>query len=123
MKKLLACLLGAVGCSSVEPTEFHLTHKNGKEIASLAELRDTKLSANYAVSSVAVMATDETGAETYRYYGHPDKTGSFNYDLFVAIFPSAISREQKGEKITVEVIVGNGETVTLYKDGTVVLTH
>ena len=103
------------GTDPIEEAQFFLTHKDGKEIASLGDLRDTNLSANYPISSVSVVAVDESGNETYRRYGHPGRTGSYSYDLFTVVFPSAVTREKNGEKITVGAILGNGSEVVLYQ--------
>lgn len=103
------------GENPVEPLEFHLTHKNGGEIRTLAELRDSTLTANYPISSVKVVATDEDGKQTYLRYAHPDKIGSFFYDLFSAVSVAPVSREKKGDRIEVTVQYGNGEAAVLYQ--------
>lgn len=103
------------GENPVEPLEFYLTHKDGNQITSLGDLRDARLSANYAISSVTVTAENEKGEETYRRTGHPCKTGSFSYDLFTIVFPAAVSLEENGERFTVRAILGNGEEVVLYQ--------
>lgn len=107
------------GKNPVEPLEFHLTGKNGKELSDLASLRDSTLTANYPISSVKVRATDENGKETYLHYAHPDKIGSFTYALFAAISVTPVSQEKKGDTVEITVQFGNGEQVTIYKEKTV----
>lgn len=109
------------GENPVEPLQLHLTHKNGEEIASLADLRDSTLTANYPVSSVKVLATDSDGKQTYLHYAHPDQIGSFTCALFAAVSAAPVSREKKGDGVEVTVQFGNGEQVTLYRDGETVL--
>ena len=103
------------GTAPVEPLEFHLTHRNGEEITSLLQLRDSKLTANYPISSVHTVARDAEGKTTYERYAHPSRTGSFFYDLFSAISVAPVSREQKGDRIEVTVQYGNGEKAVLYQ--------
>lgn len=107
------------GKDPVQPLEFHLTDKNGGEIKTLSHLRDSTLTANYPISSVKVRATDKEGNETYLRYAHPDPIGSFSFALFAAISATPVSREQKGDAVEVTVQFGNGEQVTLCKDGAV----
>ena len=96
------------GEDPVEPLEFHLTHKNGEEITSLAQMRDAKLTANYPISSVHIIARDADGKTTYERYAHPSRTGSFSYDLFSAVSVAPMSLEKKGDRIEVTVQYGNG---------------
>ena len=103
------------GEAPVEPLAFQLTHKNGEKITSLAQMRDSKLTANYAISSVHTVARDADGKTTYERYAHPSRTGSFSYDLFSAVSVSPVSREQKGDHVEVTVQYGNGEKVVLYQ--------
>ena len=104
-----------LGTDLVEDAEFFLTHKSGEEITSLAQLRDSELTANYPISSVTVVSVDENGNETYRRYGHPARTGSYSYNLFTVVYPAAVTREKNGEKFTVQAILGNGAEVVLYQ--------
>lgn len=104
------------GDDPVEPLEFHLTHKNGEEIATLSDLRDSILTANYPISSVKVCTVDKDGTETYLRYAHPDRIGSFTYALFAAVSATPVSREAKGDAVEIVVQFGNGEERTLYKD-------
>ncbi len=109
------------GTDPVEPLKFGLTHKKGTEIKTLADLRDSTLTANYPISAVYVTATDSQGNEVYTRNAHPGKIGSFFYDLFTAISTTPITHEKKGDRVEVSVLLGNGETAVLYKDGAVVL--
>ncbi len=103
------------GENPVEPLQLHLTHKNGEEIASLADLRDSTLTANYPISSVYTVARDAEGKTTYERYAHPSHTGSFFYDLFSAVSIAPVSRERKGDRVEVTVQFGNGEKAVLYQ--------
>lgn len=103
------------GKDPVEPLEFHLTHKNGEEITSLAQMRDSKLTANYPISSMHIIARDADGKTTYERYAHPSRTGSFFYDLFSAVSVAPVSREKKGDSLEVMVQFGNGEAAVLYQ--------
>ncbi len=109
------------GEDPVEPLQLHLTHKNGGEIGTLAELRDSTLTANYPISAVYVTATDAEGNRVYVRNAHPDKIGSFFYEMYLAVSQTPLTHEKKGDSVEVTVQFGNGEQVTLYRDGETVL--
>ncbi|MBQ3074639.1 MAG: hypothetical protein IJC26_01100, partial [Clostridia bacterium] len=103
------------GENPVEPLEFHLTHKNGDEVNSLSALRDSTLTANYPISSVKIRATDSGGKETYLRYAHPDKIGSFFYEMYLAVSQTPLTHEKKGDRVEISVQFGNGEAAVLYQ--------
>lgn len=103
------------GKDPVEPLEFHLTHKNGEEITSLAQVRDSTLTANYPISAVYVTATDAEGNRVYVRNAHPDKIGSFFYEMYLAVSQTPLTHEKKGDRVEISVQFGNGEAAVLYQ--------
>jgi hypothetical protein len=108
-----------LGTDPVEELEIRLTGRDGGTVETLAELRNASLLANYAISAVYTTATAPSGEVVYTRAAHPSKTGTFSYELYLAVSQTAETQEKKGNSVEITVQLGNGEKVTLYKDKTV----
>ncbi len=106
-----------IGDDPVEDRTLAMVSKNNAEILDLKALRNAVLTSNYAISCVSVTATAPDGKVVYTRNAHPAKTGTFSYDLYLAVSPTPIDLEKDGNALKISVQLGNGEQIVLYENG------